>query len=146
MTPTLDVAVVDDGVLVGILAGQPAPVIEQADRVVTTSLWHYRLCRAVLADDGGPLSRRLVGTSTAARLSLLALPGIDVLGLSTLAVDAARFSAVSVDDQMVRLNALGAEAVAVVMATSATLVLATENPNLRRVVDSLGVDLVVLDR
>lgn len=136
--------VIDDGLLVGVLAGRPHLGLQGAARVITTSLWHYRLCRAVLAGGGGALSRHFVGLTTDARLALLALDEVDVLGLTTLAVEAARHSAVPIGDQVVRLNALGAEAVAVALTVGAALAVDLDNPNLRAVAGAVGVEYHVL--
>lgn len=112
--------------------------------MVTTSLWHYRLCRAVLAGGDGALSRHFVGLTTDARLALLALDEVDVLGLTTLAVEAARHAVVSIGDRVVRLNALAAEAVAVARTIGASLAVDVDTPNLRAVAGALGVDYHVL--
>lgn len=140
------IVVIDDGLLVGVLAGDPHAGLRRASRVVTTSLWHYRLCRAVLGDGGGggALSRHFVGLGTDARLALLATDEVDVLGLTTLAVEAARHAAVPVGDRVVRLNALGAEAVAVAVTIGAALALDVDNPNLRAVAGAVGVEYHVL--
>ncbi len=138
------VVVVDDGLLADILAGRPPSVVERASRVVTTSLWHYRLCRALLGDGGGALSRRFVGVSRDARIALLALPRIDVLGLASLAVDAAQNVTVSIGDRVVHLNALNAEAITVARATGGALVLGTESPNLRAAAGVVGLGFEVV--
>ncbi len=138
------IVVIDDGLLVGVLAGDPHVGLRRASRVVTTSLWHYRLCRAVLGDGSGALSRHFVGLATDARRALLATHEVDVLGLTTLAVDAARHAAVPIGDRVVRLNALGAEAVAVAVTIGAALALDVDNPNLRAVAGAVGVEYHVL--
>lgn len=138
------VVVIDDGLLVGVLVGDAHVGLQGATRVVTTSLWHYRLCRAVLGGGDGALARHFVGLTTDARLALLALDEVDVLGLTTLAVEAARYAAVPIGDGVVRLNALGAEAVAVASTIGAALAVDVDNPNLRAVAATLGVAYHVL--
>ena len=126
--------VVDDALLLDVLAGVADPELQQAaDRgeVHTTGCWYYRLSRALHSEPMiGALSRRLGALAPDRRervmSGLVDLPAeIGLIGLRTLVpvMQALRVSR--------PVNMLTAEALAAALALDADLVVLTDHPALR---------------
>lgn len=142
--------VVDDLLLARIIVtGDPRGVaMVGAEQVLTTSLWWYRLARAILGGGAGRLSSALADLDLESRRALVSeLPrGTEVRGLATLAPLAAEWSE-RAGARGVRLNALAAEAVAVTMESGAELFVETPSPSLAAASSALGFEYrVVSDR
>jgi hypothetical protein len=74
------VVVIDDALLLDVLASTAAPELSQArgrGELATTGCWYWRAARAVLGGGHGALSRRVGGLAPAAQPSLRA--GADAL-------------------------------------------------------------------
>jgi len=134
--------VIDDHLLLSLLGGTAPPSVTNEARsgtVYTTGCWYYRLARAVASSGAGSLSSRfgeLAQVEQAqVRQQLDDLPaGIGILGWRTVVPVMA---ALRVRQQ---LNLLNAEALAVALPTSATVVITTASPLLRAGAGDLGVD------
>jgi len=134
--------VIDDHLLLSLLAGTAPPSVTDEARsgtVYTTACWYYRLARAVASSGAGSLSSRLTTLADAeqakVRHQLDDLPaGIGILGWRTVVPV---MVALRVRQQ---LNLLNAEALAVALLTSATVVITTASPLLRAGAADLGVD------
>lgn len=129
--------VVDDTLLARVVVArdpQSVPGVS-APEVVTAGLWYYRLARAVLGDGAvaGSLSAVFEPVDPASRRALIhdLPPGVEVVGLPTLAAGAA-LAARQAAREGLHLDALAAEAVAAALETGGPLVLGVDSPALRR--------------
>ncbi len=136
--------VVDDHHLFAALARRATEgPAEDAGQLLTTSSWYYRLARAA-HDSGfaGALSRRIEALGEAPRLDVLdmldALPDeIGILPARALVPVMAKLS------ESVRLNHLGAEAVASAIVGDAPLVVVAASPILEGACERFGIELRV---
>lgn len=137
-------AVVDDQLLLHVLAGNPPPSL--ADEVgsgviYTTSCWFYRLARAVLSGTGRGILSRLAEELTPAeqeglQRSLRRLPE----GIGTVSP---RLAVPVMAELGLRreVNMLSAEALAIAMLAEATIVTRTPSPALEEGAAQLGVSV-----
>lgn len=136
--------VVDDALLLAVLAGTAANDIQSAARdgeVFTTGSWYWRLGRAL--HDGastGALSRALIGLTSGQQARVLAaveaLPrAIGLLSLRDLVPVMATMEVGR------RLNLLTAEAIAAALVLEATIVVTTDSALLTESCTRLGVDV-----
>jgi hypothetical protein len=142
------VIVVDDALLLAVVAEQPAewaaPFVSAASRgeVFTTGSWYWRLTRALARPGQGALTRALGGLSEAEQRrvgdALEELPPeIGLLSLRRLVPVMATLAG--------QLNLLTAEAVAAAVLLDASIVVTTESSLLHGAATSAGVEVTVVD-
>lgn len=132
--------VIDDRLLLDVLAGDVRPEIGAEMRsggVYTTSCWYYRLGRAVFSSGEGALSRRLEALGGVPRRSITdavtELP--DVIGILSPRVTVPVMLALRVRRQV---NMLSAEALAVALLVSGSILVTIETPLVRSGAEDLG--------
>jgi len=135
--------VIDDHLLLGVLAGLPSEAIAeemQADVVYTTGCWYYRLARAVQAGSGsGSLAGRLGALGAEEReralTSLQVLP--QMIGLLSYRTVVPVMAALRVRRP---LNMLNAEALAVALIVDGRVRTAVSSELLRSGAQDLAID------
>jgi hypothetical protein len=139
--------VIDDRLLLEVLLGEIAPEVAedlQSSGVYTTSCWYYRLGRALVGGSGqGSLSRRLEVVDPASRLAvteaLTELP--EAIGILSARVTVPVMLALRVSRQM---NMLSAEALAVALLVSGSILVTTDTPLVRSGAADIGLDYQLL--
>lgn len=139
--------VVDDALLLSVLADAPPPEVRTALRqgvLFTTISWYYRLARATQDPAfNGKLSAALAALPT--RRQSLVNAALDDLPPHIGLLDIRRIMPVMRRlDTGRRLNFLTAEAVAVAVSIDAGIRVTTESPLLAVTAESLGLDVRVL--
>jgi len=132
--------VIDDRLLLDVLAGDVRPEVGAEMRrggVYTTSCWYYRLGRAVLGSGEGALSRRLDVLGGEPRRAvtdaLTELP--DAIGILSPRVTVPVMLALRVRRQV---NMLSAEALAIALLVSGSILVTTDTPLVRSGAEDLG--------
>jgi hypothetical protein len=128
-------AVIDDQLVLSLILGR---AVRAEGDLLTTYTWWWRLGAAIRRRDGGALSGPTLGLSDLERAALVdtvdALPTRiqvpDPRALYPLAADIAAAHS---------LNLLSAEAVAAAVVFEAEIVVAADNPSVRRVAEALEV-------
>lgn len=138
--------VIDDRLLLDVLAGDVPREIGaelQSGGVYTTSCWYYRLGRAVFGAGEGSLSRRLevlsVGPRRTVTDALTELPNL--IGILGPRVTVPVMLALRVRRQP---NMLSAEALAVALLVSGSILVSTDTPLVHSGAEDLGLDYRVV--
>lgn len=136
---------IDDRLLAGVIrAGSTAGLGPGANRVATTGLWFFRLCRAARAPLRGTLTRALGDPTVDDQIALVRevrLPSfVSLVSLADLAPTMATLSTRH------RLNVLGLEALAAALHLGVGIHVAASNvgPKLRAAAAAEGVPYVVI--
>lgn len=141
--------VIDDRLLLDVLAGDVPPELGdelQLGGIYTTSCWYYRLGRAIAHGTGqGSLSRRLEDLGAQSRGAVTdairELP--EAIGILSPRVTVPVMFVLRVSRQV---NMLSAEALAVALLVSGSILVTTETPLVRSGASDIGLDYQLLRR